>query len=450
MERPTPAHTASKVFVAVGLALLLFAPFSVLKAGAVVPDAHAAAAYAYGALVDVTLLADNIPVNIGPLVQVEQVLPPGTTPVEDSLLSIGPIPSDGSLVEHAGVVESAAATDDDPSAIAKAEVASVKLLKSGSSALITADLIKAQANAGCTGAPNDAGTTFVNLKINGNPIDPTPAPNTIIDLEIAKVILNEQHPAYNGRGFVVNALHLVSTSTGDALFRGDVIISHAVATVNCLGGPGTTGSSNTVGLSKVATPTSVFPGGTVTYTASITNTSGQACLVTNFIEHLAAPLNLVSTTGAFGNAIQGSSVRPTGGIDLELGNGASIGSGQTKQQTFVVKVADDAKPGVYFNDLEIYCANLGNFVMGLGAPIAVVQGSATSLPSPDESVGGPGPSPEETTSSTESPATRVLGRHLARTGTDMFALARLGIMANLGGTSIGIGVLFRRRGRPRR
>jgi uncharacterized repeat protein (TIGR01451 family) len=419
-------------------------------AGAVVLDEPAAAAYAYAALVDVTLLEQNIPVSIGPLIEAENLLPPGPVPVTNSLISIGPIPGDGSLVEHAGVLESTAATQEDPAAQATAEVAGVKLLNNGTSAAITADVVKAQANADCETAPNGNGTTFVNLTINGTPIDATPAPNTVIDLTIAKVILNEQHPAADGRGFVVNALHLISTETGDALFRGDVIISHAVATVNCPEGPGSTGGTNVVKLSKSASPTTVGIGDTVTYTATVTNDSTSNCITNKLTEHLAPPFDLVSTSGAFGSSAS-QEPRSGGGTDVILGNGTVVPAGQSKTQTFVVKVRTDAAPGVWFNDLEILCADLGNFVMGLDAPVAVLGASSTATPTATSTAtSSPGPGGGGGASESPSPGatTRVLGNRLARTGLDPDGLARLALLANMGGTSIGIGALFRRKGKP--
>ena len=54
-------------------------------------------------------------------------------------------------------------------------------------------------------------------------------PNQVIPLPgIGVVILNEQHPTADGRGIVVNGLHLIGTGP---LLRGDLIISHAVSGV---------------------------------------------------------------------------------------------------------------------------------------------------------------------------------------------------------------------------
>jgi len=334
--------------------------------------APGASADAYGLWVDVKLVATMVPVDVGPISHASQDFPPGAAdPAEAHVLSAGPAPSDGSVVNHVGVLTATASAKGAPQGLATAEVADVSLLKSSSGPAITADVVRAQANSDCSDDPNATGTAFVKLKINGTPIEYTPAPNTVIDLGVAKVILNEQHLANDGRGIVVNAIHVLSTGTGDAIFRGDVIVSHAMSTVACPNGQGSTGGDSAISFIKRATPTAVAPGDTVTYDAKIKNTSTASCLVTKFIEHLAAPFNFVSTSG----------------VDLILGNGKTIAAGATASQRFVVKVKDDAKFGVYYNNLEIFCANIGNFVKGLDAPVTVV-GLRINSPSPTTSVLG--------------------------------------------------------------
>lgn len=334
-----------------------------------IPNGPAASADAYGLLVDVRLLPTQTPLTLGPESRSTQEYPRvgNPDPAEDQLLGAGPLPADGSVVESIGVMSTIAGANGAPNAVASAEVAGVSLLDGA----ITADVVRAQANTDCVNDPNATGTTFVNLSVNGTAIEQTPEPNTVIDLVVAKVILNEQRPAFDGRGIVVNAIHVVSTTTGDPLFRGDVIVSHAMSTVNCTNGKGSTGSTNELKMVKDASPHATTRGGTVTYTAKVTNTSDDDCLVNRFVEHLAAPFEFVSTSGDFGNALDDTEARPGGGADLILGNGTVIESGKTFTQTFVVKVKDDAVDGVYFNNLEILCANLGNYVKGLDAPVRI-------------------------------------------------------------------------------
>jgi uncharacterized repeat protein (TIGR01451 family) len=263
-----------------------------------------------------------------------------------------------------------------PNGVAYANVTDISLLGAGTAAKITADAVTAQANTDCTNTPNGTGTSFVNLVVNGGaPINYTPMPNTVIDVPtvnpVAKVILNEQRPAADGRGIVVNAIHVISTTAGDPLFRGDIIVSHAMSTVNCTNGAGSTGGNNPVQMTKSASPSTIKAGQNVTYTAHVTNNATSPCLVTQFIEHLATPFDFVSTTGDFGSTLDRTVARTGGGADLVLGNGKTIPVGGTFNQTFVVKAKDTASPGVYFNNLEIYCANLGDYVKGLDAPVRI-------------------------------------------------------------------------------
>jgi uncharacterized repeat protein (TIGR01451 family) len=368
-------------------AVLLVVPLTIASFLAVAPGVSAAAtapgaaAEAYGLMVDVQLLAQNIPVATGEISHASQDYPPGAqAPAEDSVLEAGPIPDDGSLVKHVGVLTAMAGASGQPQGLALAEVADVSLLVQDGAPTITADVVRAMSESDCTKAPNATGTTFVNLSIGGQPIDGTPPPNTVIDLQIAKVILNEQHPASDGRGFVVNAIHVISTTAGDPLLRGDIVVAHAVSTVSCPGGPGSTGGQNEVQITKTVSPETAAPGDTLTYTAKITNKAAQPCLVTKAIDHLPVGFTFVSTSGDLGNALDVSppEARPGGGLDLVLGNGKTIAPNATATQTFVVKVGAQQAPGVYYNDVEVYCANLGNYVKGLDAPVTVPPPGSTT------------------------------------------------------------------------
>lgn len=360
----------------VGLGLATGAP----GAGAQTADtskAPSSAADAYGLMVEARFLAGNVPVSVPPVSRSSQVSPPEQAAANQAqVLGAGPVPADASLVNHVGVLTSSSRATTTPTATAFAEAADVSLLGAGLTAKVRADVVRAQANTDCTAAPN-AVVTFVNLVVNGVPIMATPQPNTVIDLGVAKVILNEQRPAFDGRGIVVNAIHVTSTNTADALFRGDIVVSHAMSTVNCPNGAGTTGTDNVVKLVKDVTPTSGTAGTQLTYTAKVTNNFTEPCLVTQLIDHLPVGFTLTSTAGDFGTTAT-TRARPDGGLDVFVGNGTSIAAGATKTQTFVVTIGKDVKPGVYFNNVEIFCADIGNFVKGLDAPVEVLAATSTA------------------------------------------------------------------------
>jgi uncharacterized repeat protein (TIGR01451 family) len=360
---------------AVTVALATFTPAHAVT----IPSGPAGSADAYGLLVDTELVNTSVPVVFGPRARATQDYPPGaTSPAEANELAAGPLPADSSLVDHVGVMDSIAGANGLPNAVASASVADVSLLGAGNNAKITADLLVAQANTDCVNAPNATGTQFVNLVVNGTPVSNTPAPNTTILIPpvgptVAIVIVNEQVPANDGRGIVVNALHVVSTTAGDPLFRGDVIVSHAMSTVHCTNGAGSTGSTNTVTMTKSATPSTAMAGDTVTYDAAVTNHGSTACLVNAFVEHLSPAFDFTATSGDFGTSLDKTLARPGGGNDLYLGNGKTLAAGATFHQQFVVTVKSGTAPGVYYNNLELLCANIGEFVKGLDAPVRVVD-----------------------------------------------------------------------------
>lgn len=387
---------------------LLFAP-----ADAAAPStAPASAADAYGLWVDTTLTPLNVPVQQGPLARATQESPPqAAAPAEAQLLGAGPLPPGGELVQHIGVLTSVAGANATPQAVAASQAVDVRLLSQAGVPLITADVLRAQSTTDCVNAPSAAGTEFVNLRVAGatDPI-PTPAPNTELLPQIfnplgLKVILNEQHPTADGRGLVVNAIHIynVAPATVPGLFTGDVVVAHAMSTVNCPNGAGSTGDDNDVVIVKNADRATAAVGDTITYTATVQNTSAATCPVNRLVDHLPAPFQFVSTSGAFGT-IATTAARPGGGTDVVVEPvSLVIPAGGSATQTFVVKVADNAAPGVYFNNVELFCANLGNWVKGLDAPVEVVAADAA-----------PTTTSTSTTSTTEPPL--ELGEVLASTG----------------------------------
>jgi hypothetical protein len=65
-----------------------------------------------------------------------------------------------------------------------------------------------------------------------------------------------------------------------------------------------------------------------------------------------------------------------------------IGAGKSVTQTIVVKVKDDATPGTYYDTLEMFCGNNGDFVSGPLAPVTVPGPNVPNVP-PDNPVAPP-------------------------------------------------------------
>jgi uncharacterized repeat protein (TIGR01451 family) len=280
---------------------------------------------------------------------------------------------------------------------AAAQTVGLKALFNGAAPTITADVIRAQANSDCTKAPNAAGSLFQNLTIAGQAIPDALAlnqPNRRIDIPgLATVIVNEQHPSADGRGIVVNGLHVIGASP---LLRGDLIISHAVSGVVCPNGKGSefTDPLKTpdIKFGKDANPSTAHAGDTVTYTSTVRNTSTADCDVLSYWDHLDPAFDIVSTDGAFGKVFTTPAPkRADGGTDVILKpTTLVIGAGKSVTQTFVVKLKADVKPGTYYNNLELFCAVNGDFASGPLAPVTVPAPVVAPPPPPPAA-----PAPEQ-------------------------------------------------------
>ena len=343
------------------------------------PTDPGAAADAYGLFVNATLPL-NVAVNDGPRSRASQEYPPqAAEPSEAELFSVGQVPSGGALVESIGVLQSFAGANSQPIAVAAAEATGVELINQAGTPLITADVLRAVSTTDCTAPPSAAGTDFVNVRVAGftDPI-PTPEPNTVLLPQVfdplgIRVILNEQRQAADGRGLVVNAIHITSVAdpTIPALFTGDIVVAHAMSTVSCPNGAPSTGDQNSVFIVKNADKARAKPGETVTYTANIQNRSDEPCDVHQVIEHLPVAFDFGSTSGALGTTAT-TVARPGGGTDVVIEPvGVTIAPDASVTKTYVVTVNDAAVPGTYFNNVEIYCSDLGNWVKGLDAPVEV-------------------------------------------------------------------------------
>lgn len=379
---------------ALALAALMAAPVAPAAAQAAPAGGFADAK---GIIVDLTVLTavpvpgalGNTPLDPNTFATASQSCPPqAPEPDTDELLNV-----DASPAASANTVNTiAGARCDAPAAVASAQTEDLDLLFNAGVPTISADVIRAQANSDCETAPNAEGTTIVGLTIAGQAIPADVPPNTRIDIPgIATVIVNEQHPTADGRGIVVNGLHVIGASP---LLRGDLVISHAVSGVTC---PNGRGSEIAEGLeapditfAKDATPSTARAGDTVTYDATVTNTSDAPCDVISFYDHLSPVFELVSTTGGFGDAaVDPVPVRGDGGQDVVLRpTDVVIEPGASVQQTIVVRLKADVAPGTYWNNLEIFCAVNGNFASGPLAPVTV-PAEAVVAPAP------PAPAPVE-------------------------------------------------------
>jgi uncharacterized repeat protein (TIGR01451 family) len=311
------------------------------------------------------------------------------------LLNVGAAPA--AEANTINTIAQAQCNASDAVASAAAQTEGLKALFNGAAPTITADVIRAQANSDCTKAPNAAGSLFQNLTIAGQAIPDVLAlnqPNRRIDIPgLATVIVNEQHPSADGRGIVVNGLHIIGASP---LLRGDLIISHAVSGVVC---PNGKGSEFTAPLTKPditfgkdANPSTANAGDTVTYTSTVTNTSTADCDVLRYFDHLDPAFDIVSTDGAFGKAFTTPAPkRSDGGSEVILEpTGLVIGAGKSVTQTFVVKLKADVKPGTYYNNLELFCAVNGDFASGPLAPVTVPAPVVAPPPPPPAA-----PAPEQ-------------------------------------------------------
>jgi uncharacterized repeat protein (TIGR01451 family) len=373
-----PVFRRAGAALVAALALTLSLPLSAQSAPSTAPGA---AADAYGLDVDAVLTPLGVEVDEGPFARASQEYPPQAAAVsEDEVLGAGPLPAGGELVKDIGILSAMAGANGQPLAAASAQAVDVELLSQGGTALITADLIRAMSTTDCVNAPSAAGTDFVNLRLAGqeDPI-PTPAPNTVLAPELftplgLRVVLNEQHPTADGRGLVVNAIHIynVAEPLVPGLFTGDIIVAHAMSTVNCPNGAPSTGGNNPIFITKNADKATAKRGDTVTYTATVQNKATEPCIVNQLIDHLPQAFEFVSTAGGAGTTAA-TDARPGGGTDVIIKpEGVTIAAGGSLTQTYVVKVKDDAAPGTYFNNVELLCSNLGNWVKGLDAPVQVV------------------------------------------------------------------------------
>jgi uncharacterized repeat protein (TIGR01451 family) len=378
---PSRKHLRLRALLAAP-ALLILLPFATSASAATVTAGGFAEAY--GLMVDTTLLQGNVPVAIGPLAPVSSSCPPNGAAKTAEVL--GPVGDP--RVAQVDVLRSGAGTDcTKEDSLASAQTTNLDALGAAAPVAIHADLITATSQTSCAAAPKGS-TVFTNLTVGGQavPLPTSVDPNFDLLPELfgplgIRVILNEQHPAASGRGLVVNGMHIIAANTGalpvgGGVIRGDVIVSHAVSGVVCPGGPGSdNGGLPAPGITfaKTAAPLTPEAGDSVTYTATVHNSSSAACEVLKLVDHIAPAFDLVSTAGAFGKDTDTPApARTDGGVDAVLRpTSLTIAPGASAVQTFTVKVKDKAVPGTYYNSLELYCGVNGDFVSGPLAPVTV-------------------------------------------------------------------------------
>jgi hypothetical protein len=150
------------------------------------------------------------------------------------------LPSDGSIVNTTDAAADTTGTNGPTSSTASSYAqtagACVLRLAVSSGCLISATLIRSQANSSATSSArssNATGTQFVNLVVAGVPIAGTPAPNTTITLPLGLgfVVLNHQvpdGPETGHTGLTVRGLHVVVTLPLAPLLAGaEVIVAEA-------------------------------------------------------------------------------------------------------------------------------------------------------------------------------------------------------------------------------
>lgn len=348
---------------------------------------------AYGLLADVTALDGAVPLTVGPEADVAASCEPTGPEKKTNALEAG---------DPAAAFAEVLGTRADANCNTKTSKAQARVLDvialDGTPITVTAQAVTAKSETSCTKAPFGS-TDIVGLSIAGSdvPLPDDIAPNTLVADPVLSnlgitVILNEQHPASLGRGLVVNAIHVIASNSGalpvgGAVIRGDVVISHAVSSVVCPGGPGSDNGGlpkPDISFFKQASPDTASSGDTVTYTALVTNQSAKPCEVLKFIDHVAPPFSVEATAGAFGTALE-KAERSDGGTDAILRpTGVTIAPGKAVTQTFTVKVKDGATPGTYYDTLEIYCGPGGNFISGPLAPVTIGNGPITPPANPVE------------------------------------------------------------------
>jgi len=284
------------------------------------------------------LLGSSTPIASGPLPQVSGNAPPvyAKTATQASVnVSTG---QTGQILGSGGIIVNASSSfPASPQAQADATVnnpsvglgALLPLLKLNASLVYSSAVISGTCGGSLSaaGAVNiTAGTTGGSLGL-GLSIPVNPAPNTmLLNAAGVKVILNEQQLSGNGtttRTLTVNAIHITTqNSLLSALgtLNGDIIIGSSHANVQC----GATVPSADLAVAGGASPNPVAPGGTVTYSITVTNNGPDAAT--------AVAMNNVLPTGVTAQSVVASQGSCSLGPILSCALG-SLAAGHSSQVT---------------------------------------------------------------------------------------------------------------------
>ena len=223
---------------------------------------------------------------------------------------------------------------------------------------LEADAVSAQSlSQSCSARPTGV-VNIASLKVGGQTVvgkgglPSTPAPNTVVDLQLAKVILNEQHMDAQGHGLTVNAVHVITNPQVGALAGADVIIAHAHSEANCEHGTTDTGAlpgPNRPVVAKVDSTKHADGGEVVTYTITIDD---KGCTVTRVTDVLPPFFAYVegSASGPLGKPVVGTA---PGGTqqELEWYRATGLGTGRMTE-TIQARIAPNATPGQYVNNVD--------------------------------------------------------------------------------------------------
>jgi hypothetical protein len=160
-------------------------------------------------------------------------LPPEGGAEESSLISLSRDQTAGVL---AAEVAHAAVVGQGNSSSAEASVANPSLTVLGNE--IQADLLRSEAQATCDGAGGasaSGSSEIAGLRVNGQPIDVSGAPNQTVSVGGVTIVINEQSGAASGNSadITVSALHVTAVDpiTNQPIL--DVVISSAHADITC-------------------------------------------------------------------------------------------------------------------------------------------------------------------------------------------------------------------------
>jgi len=253
-------------------------------------------------------------------------------------------PGLGTLATTGVLQVSAASTLPSPTAGSAAATLDNLGLVAATAVRLDADTVASTASAGgaCGGALDAVGTTTIEHgRLTVSMPVPTvvdlaaqPAPNTTVFNQLGvRVVLNEQvaSPGATSASISVNAVHVYLTNAAllGNLLNGDVIVSHAAASLACA-----QGASADLSLTLHGNPVFAVPGKPLTVTARVHNSGPDTAI--GAVLQLTLPRELIA--GRI-RASQGSCSGNGSVITCNLGD---LGAGATVPVTLNTQVSRDA------------------------------------------------------------------------------------------------------------